>query len=96
METDDFEWDDDKASACPSRHGVSFEEATYVFDDPDSIDEPDDRFIYGEERWNLMGFGETELLVVAYTMRGERVRIISVRRPDPHERERYDRLRSKT
>ena len=34
MQTDDFEWDDVKAALNFDKHGISFEEATFAFDDP--------------------------------------------------------------
>ncbi len=42
MQNDRFEWDEDKARANLAKHGVSFEEAALVFDDPDYVVEPDE------------------------------------------------------
>ena len=41
MLTDDFEWDDDKAARNLNKHRVSFEAATFAFDDPHALDDPD-------------------------------------------------------
>jgi uncharacterized DUF497 family protein len=45
----DFEWDSVKARSNLAKHGIGFEEATTVFDDPRGIDAPDlydpDRFV---------------------------------------------------
>jgi uncharacterized protein len=49
----------------------------------------DRRQDYGEDRFILLGMVQEHLLVVSYTMRGERVRIISVRLAEPQERRRY-------
>ena len=46
---------------------------------------------YDEERSIIIGMAGSELLVVVYTMRDERIRIISARRPQRHEQERYYR-----
>jgi uncharacterized protein len=67
-------------------HGVTFEMARDVFKDPFAIDRPDDRYDYSEDRANIIGMVAARLLYVAYTMRGERIRIISARGAEPHER----------
>lgn len=47
----DFEWDAKKAQGNLSKHGITFEEAATVFDDPRAIDAADlfehDRFVIG-------------------------------------------------
>jgi uncharacterized DUF497 family protein len=85
----EFEWDDIKAAANLAKHGVSFEQARRAFADPLAIDFADDRRHYGEERSLLLGMVGNRLLVVVHTMRGDRVRIISAREAEPHERRRY-------
>ena len=89
MQDDDFEWDDRKASANARKHAVTFEMARDVFKDPFAIDELDDRADFGEVRFATTGMVEGRLLFVAYTMRGERIRIISARGAEPHEQRRY-------
>jgi uncharacterized DUF497 family protein len=89
MNADEFEWDDAKAAANLAKHGVSFEQARDAFDDPFAIDFVDDREEYGELRLILIGMVENRLLVVAHTMRNDKVRIISAREVEPHERRRY-------
>jgi uncharacterized protein len=84
-----FEWDEAKAAANLVKHGVSFEQARQAFDDPFAIDFLDDRADYGENRLILLGMVENRLLVVAHTLRGDRVRIISAREAEPHERRQY-------
>jgi len=49
----------------------------------------DDRRDYGEERLNLRGMCQGTLLYVAFTERGQRTRIISARRAERHEQDRY-------
>jgi uncharacterized DUF497 family protein len=89
MKSDDFEWDDAKAATNLTKHGVSFEQARDAFDDPFAIDFIDDRVDYGEQRVILFGMVEGRLIVVAYTLRGDKVRIISAREAEPHERRKY-------
>ena len=78
-----FEWDEDKNRVNYAKHGVSFEIACKVFDDP-LVAYLFDRIVDGEERWHAIGKVLTlPLLVIAHTWRdqdgGEVVRIISAR-----------------
>ena len=89
IQDDAFEWDDAKAVANHADHGVAFTAAREVFRDPFAIDWLDDRQDYGEVRYGTIGLAAGRLLYVAYTMRGERIRIISARGAEPHERRAY-------
>jgi uncharacterized protein len=60
-----------------------------AFDDPFAIGFVDDRDDYGEQRLILFGMVESRLLVVAHTLRGDKVRIISAREAEPNERRKY-------
>jgi uncharacterized protein len=84
-----FQWDDAKAVANYAKHGVTFEAARDVFKDPFAIEQMDDRQNYGEERWIILGMAQDRLLLVAYTMRNDSVRIISARAAEPYERREY-------
>ncbi len=86
---DDFEWDDAKAAANLARHGVSFEMAREVFDDRAAYDREDTSMNYGEDRFLTVGLAARRLLSVAWTSRGSRVRIISVRMATAKERRAY-------
>jgi uncharacterized protein len=46
---------------------------------------------YGEERFSIVGMAGGVLLFVAYTVRGDRLRLISARRATKHEQEDYFR-----
>ncbi len=82
-----FEWDDKKAESNFRKHGIQFEEAALVFDDPFAVSEQD-RIENGEQRWQTIGaVGGVLLLLVAHTVYSEDdgievVRIISARRAD--------------
>ncbi len=89
MRDDAFEWDNDKAALNWRNHGVSFEAARDVFKDIFAIEWRDDRYGEAEDRFVTVGMVESRLLFVAYTLRGERIRIISARNAEPHERRRY-------
>lgn len=84
-----FEWDRGKAEANLRMHGVSFDDALHVFADPSRLDGPDFRMEYGETRRLTMGEIDGRLHVVAYTMRGDVVRLISARKANEREQERY-------
>ncbi|HTS41474.1 MAG TPA: BrnT family toxin [Xanthobacteraceae bacterium] len=92
----EFEWDDAKARANARKHGVTFERAKLAFKDPFAIAALDDREDYGEERFVLLGLADGPLLFVAYTERGDRLRIISARRATRHEQDIYERENKKT
>lgn len=89
MNDGEFQWDDQKAAENYAKHGVSFEMARDVFKDPFALEWLDDRNDYGEERYGLIGMAEGRLLFVAFTMRGDAIRIISARGAEPHEHKRY-------
>ena len=88
----DFEWDEEvKAGLNFRRHGVRMPEAIPVFDDPYAITITDDESDPGEQRFITLGMGATgRLLVVVYMWRGTRIRIISARPAEAHEREEYE------
>ncbi|SEG60935.1 hypothetical protein SAMN05421819_3765 [Bryocella elongata] len=89
-----FEWDPQKERINIRKHGIGFELAQTVFEDPGLV-LMQDRMVEGEPRWQAIGMAAGEiLLLVAHTVfDGERdeeiIRIISARRADRNERERY-------
>ena len=88
-----FEWDAAKSANNFRKHGILFEEAAQVFDDPLGVSSAE-RIENGEQRWQTVGMaGSCLLLVVAHTVRFEEaevVRIISARRADRKERNSYE------
>ena len=86
----EFIWDADKATSNLQRHGVAFEAASEVFFDPFvQTTRPEVRG--GEYRQNATGLTAAwEVLVVAFTFRGESIRIISARFATPLQRKRYE------
>jgi uncharacterized DUF497 family protein len=91
MENDAFEWDDAKAEANFRKHKVRFEHAAEAREDPYALIELDDNQDYGEDRFIPIGQAADGVLSVVYTERNERIRIISAREANNHERRNYRR-----
>ena len=87
----EFEWDTDKAATNVEKHGVSFAEAMTVFGDQLEVMIADPDHSEDEFRFLSIGLSATRrLLVVAYTQREERIRIINAREATPRERKHYE------
>ena len=83
-------WDTSKAGDNFVKHGVSFTDAAVALDDPNAITKEDDRYDYGEIRYiTLCKDDEGRLLVVVWTPRNDQVRMISARKANHRERQRY-------
>ncbi len=92
----EFEWDADKAASNDSKHHVTFLEAMTVFGDPLEFVIVDPDHSDEECRYLSMGLSSAgRLLVVAYTERNERIRIISARKATPKERRPYESTSSR-
>lgn len=89
MQGAEFEWDDDKAARNWRDHGIAFEAACQAFNDAFAVEWEDDRQTTAEQRFAMLAMVGERLLFVAYTLRGDRIRIISARRAEPLERRRY-------
>lgn len=89
LQDEAFEWDDDKAAENVRRHGITFEQAKKVFEDPFGIELIDDREDYGEERLILIAMADGKLLAVAYAERRHRHRLISARHATKREEDEY-------
>lgn len=90
-----YSWDENKNQSNQAKHGVSFELAQLVFDDPNQLS-VQDRVENGEERWQTLGrVGDEVLLLVAHTYwtddgDEEHIRIISARSATKQERKIYE------
>ncbi len=89
-----FEWDEQKAASNLLKHGVSFDEAVDAFDDPNALEVLDTRAEYGEESIILTGHNGAGVLVVVYTERRLKTRIISARKASRNERNNYYRQKT--
>ncbi len=85
-----FEWDDAKAAINRRKHGVSFEEASSVFNDPNVLLFFDEQHSDSEDRYLAIGMSDkSRVLVVSHTYRGKAIRIISARKATPSEARQY-------
>ena len=85
----DYEWDPVKAKSNSRKHGVDFADAATVFSDDYALTIPDDD--PDEERFVTIGADALErILIVVYTWRSRRIRIISARKADSYERRQYE------
>jgi uncharacterized DUF497 family protein len=88
-----FAWDEKKNRTNRRKHGVSFETAARIFEDP-SVVSYRDRVVDEEERWHSIGCaGGIAILLVVHTSEEqhgeEQIRIISARKASPRERALY-------
>jgi uncharacterized protein len=85
-----FEWDEAKNLENIRKHEIDFADVPEIFNSPMLV-EPDDRFDYGENRWVGIGFLGNGIAVVVWTERqGDVIRIISARRANRYERQRFE------
>ena len=86
-----FEWDPEKAKVNLKKHGVDFEEASTIFDDPQYISFLDEEHSVDEERHITIGLSiKSRLLMAAHTEREDRIRIISARKAAKNEEKFYN------
>ena len=87
-----FEWDSRKATANLKKHGISFDEASTVFDDPLAVIFDDEAHSTAEVRELIIGHSIAgRLLLVAFTERpGAMLRLISARATTPKERQNHE------
>ena len=91
-----IEWDKNKNRANQKKHGISFEVAREIFEDPFHISKLDHRFNYFEERWITIGSAKNNTIIVIanlfFSEDGEEIiRIISAREADRKERRSYEK-----
>lgn len=86
-----YEWDEDKAKENLHKHKIDFKEAETVFDDPLSITVDDPDHSEEEERFIDIGISNKKrVLVVVYTERRKKIRIISAREATRAEHKKYE------
>jgi uncharacterized DUF497 family protein len=83
-----FEFDHAKSAANKQKHGIDFNEATTLWEDDNGLEVPA-KDQAGERRLARVALIGAKLWFCVYTMRGETVRTISVRRARDYEKERY-------
>ena len=88
----EYEWNAEKEAKNYATHGVHFADAVGVFEDERALTEPDTTTF--EERFKTLGLDFLgRLLVVVYTYRGERIRLIHARKATTRHRAAYERKR---
>lgn len=87
-----FQWHPSKAESNLKKHGISFDEAKTVFDDPLQIHFTDNPHSIGEQRYLCLGMSDQgRVLTIIYTEeRDETIRIISTREATKREKKRYE------
>jgi uncharacterized DUF497 family protein len=89
-----FEWDEAKNLENIRKHKIDFADVPQMFDSSMLI-ELDERFDYSEDRWFGIGFLGNGVAVVVWTERqGDIIRIISARRANRYERQRFEKYLS--
>jgi hypothetical protein len=90
----EFDWEIRKAESNFKKHGVRFSECLPVFEDDYAITVTDQESEPGETRFVTIGIGvKGRILVVVYSCRGAKFRIISSRLAEPRERTQYEERR---
>ena len=85
-----YEWNPAKATENRRKHRIDFADAIAALEDPNRIEEIDDRFDYGEDRMRAIGMAHNRILFVITTLYTEATcRIISARRATRYEQDRY-------
>jgi uncharacterized DUF497 family protein len=90
-----FEWDPKKAVSNRLKHGVGFEESASSFNDPEGRIFEDPEHSANEKREILIGTSELgRILLTAFTERSSTIRIISSRRANRKEKQRYEEFKA--
>lgn len=83
-----IEFDNDKNQSNQLKHGIGFDAVSY-FEFAGAVIEPDNRRDYGENRYNAAGFIGDRLHVLTFTIRGDIIRVISLRKANQRERKKH-------
>ncbi|MBB4212816.1 hypothetical protein EV659_12016 [Rhodothalassium salexigens DSM 2132] len=90
-----YDWDDAKSAARRARSGHGFDLVEW-FDWDSALIVRDQRRDYGEQRYRAFGLIDGRLFCLVFTPRGDRLRVISLRRANARERQAYDRAKDPT
>jgi len=84
----EFEYDPVKSERNAAKHGIDFESAQVLWEDPDRLQIP--ARTQGESRSMLIGRIKDKHWSAIFTMRGDKIRLVSVRRSREGEVEAYE------
>ena len=82
-----FEFDNQKSERNKKKHGIDFVEAQRIWEDPEVVMIP--ARTIGESRYLLIGMYDNRIWSAIFTLRNQKIRIISVRRSRKNEEEIY-------
>ena len=85
----EIEWDENKRNQTLVERGLDFADVAH-FDWDSSVYTEDQRYDYGETRYVAFGFIDQTLVCLAYTLRQEALRVISLRKASVKERKLYE------
>jgi uncharacterized DUF497 family protein len=86
-----FTWDENKNKENLKKHGIDFNTAIFVFQDSNYVKIYDSTHSIDEERWNIIGMvNDVVLFVVETEITDNVIRIISARKANKSEREKYN------
>jgi uncharacterized DUF497 family protein len=83
-----FEWDEKKRLSNIRKHGIDFVDVPAIFE-WDTVTVIDDRFEYGETRYQTLGLLKSRVIMVVHTESETVIRIISARKANKYEEEIY-------
>ena len=83
-----FEWDENKNEENIKNHGIDFNDALEIFSAP-RLEYLDTRFDYDEARYIAIGFCNNRIILVAYSERNEKIRLISARKANAKEKKNF-------
>lgn len=83
-----IEWDEQKNKINILKHGINFADSPEIFSSPILI-KLDNRLDYHEKRWIGLGLLRGVVIVFVITKRSKNLRMISIRKANKNERERY-------
>ena len=86
----EFEWDENKNVENIKKHRVKFEEAAKAFADKNAVELFDELNSESEIRLQIIALSPVRLLLVSFTIREERIRIISARKADAKQTKIYN------
>ena len=84
-----FEYDRNKSLSNLDKHGIDFEEAQKIWENPNAKIAYE-RSVEGEDRFSIVGYIQQRCFVAIFTLRDDNIRIISVRRCRKNEKRRFE------
>lgn len=84
----EYEWDEDKRISNLKKHTLDFQDVIHFVWDSALISE-DQSESYGEIRYRALGLLQQQLVMLVFTLRGESVRVISLRKATRQEKQYY-------